>query len=376
MKKKRIAIDARGISIRGGVHNYIVNLLTHLVKLDVSHEWIVFCNSHSVVPILGIHEWYVLEGNKFLWEQRKLRPALKKYNIDLLHSPKHIAPFGVDVLRIATIWDSAYFDHPEFYFPFEAWYWRTLTKLTAKEVNAIIVTTDNSTKDLVRVGLPGNKIVKVPLAVSDFYRRTTTVQQQNEVKKEYGITNDFYLYVGTQGPKKNIETAIKAFALVLNKYPKRQFIIVGRSRPQYRKKLLKLAKQLGVLDKIIFTGFVKDGMKVLALYQSCSMFLFPTLFEGYGLPIMEALCAGTCVLTSNIGPVPEVSGGCALLLPPKDIELWSETMLNLELNPEKQKEMRVNAREYAQKFTWHQTALDTLKVYEDILCRKKTEKKY
>jgi glycosyltransferase involved in cell wall biosynthesis len=217
------------------------------------------------------------------------------------------------------------------------------------------------------LGVPSSKVAVTPYAPRSVFKRvaqTSTI----EIRKRLGIAGDFILFVGTIEPRKNLQTLARAFAELLHSTPHRPQLVIAGKAGWLMSDFHSDLKLAGVDDKVCFTGYVGDE-ELRALYSSCSLFVYPSIYEGFGLPPLEAMACGAPVVTSDISAIRETVGTAARLVSPLDVEGLAGVMARL-LTDNGEREMLGNlGLEHARKFTWQRTASLTLDVYKEVLAR-------
>jgi glycosyltransferase involved in cell wall biosynthesis len=187
----------------------------------------------------------------------------------------------------------------------------------------------------------------------------------NSVKLRYGIKSEFLLSVGNLQPRKNLCRLIKAFSLIRGDIDQMQLVIVGGAK-WHVSEIYDLVSRLGLEKNVVFTSYVSDK-DLVALYNLARVFVYPSLYEGFGLPILEAMACGTPVICSNTSSMPEVAGDAAVLIDPHNVEQIAETLLFVLLDPKLKQDLRERGLERATGFSWRRTAQQTLEVCRQVL---------
>ncbi len=228
----------------------------------------------------------------------------------------------------------------------------------------LIAVSENTKNDMVnQLEVDENRIRVVPLATSSEFKPQPS-ERTEEVKRQFGVEGDYVLFVGSISRRKNVTRIVRAFARLRKQYSSPlRLVIVGR--PTYgADDALEAMQSPQVRDSVTTISFC-DRSQLAALYSGARLMLFPTLYEGFGLPVLESMACGTPVVTSNLSSLPEVAAGAALLVDPKDEEAIAEAALSLLKRPELHAEHRRLGFERAKQFSWTETARKTLAVYRD-----------
>lgn len=235
-----------------------------------------------------------------------------------------------------------------------------------KKADRIITISEYSKSDIIRhVEYPEDQISIAPPAVdhSSYY-----VNRNREIVKRFGIkdTEKVILYVGSEQPRKNVPFLLEALSQLKKKLPEIKLLKIGTPQvPGVREKLLKLIETLGLQQEVIFAGYVSES-DLTKYYNAANLFVFPTLYEGFGLPPLESMACGTPVISSNVTSLPEVVGDSAITIDPYDVDAFAEAMYDL-LTDEKLRENMINkGLKRAQLFSWEKSAEETLKVYKQL----------
>jgi glycosyltransferase involved in cell wall biosynthesis len=237
-----------------------------------------------------------------------------------------------------------------------------------------VITGSNQTKtDLIKYfGLNADKVVVTPYGVDPCFRPITDKQRFVEVKTKYGIDNEFILYVGNLQPRKNLVRLFLAFErLKIKRKINEKLVIVGKKAWLYQD-IFKTYEQLKAKEEIIFTGYVPTE-EIPVLYSAARIFVYPSLYEGFGLPPLEAMACGVPVLTSLVSSLPEVVGDSALLVDPYSVEEIANGIERLLSDEKLRLSLREKGLRKASTFSWRRTAELTLAVYRDALREVKSE---
>jgi len=372
-----IIIDARLILNKNtGIGTYLINLIEALLKNDRKNNYVLFIdkNLNENHPVC-------------LWEQENLHkqrvgvPAvgpeqqivipfkLKGKNIDVYHYPHFDLPLLQNNNSVITIHDLKYIIAPEFFPEFsliKKKYMNFFYRFSGQKAKKIIVVSESTKNDLISLfKIPNEKIVVIPLAARDDFQPAKN-QEQIQIKlKEKGIYNKYFLVVGERRPHKNLVRIIEAFKIFRKRCTaKYDLIIVGKKYANYSEPEKKISV-LNLENDVILTGYVSDDWLPI-YYQGAEALIFTSLYEGFGIPIAEAMACGTPVITSNISSMPEVAGDAALYVNPYDSEAIAEKMETLVKNRVLSNELKQKGAKQVKKFNWHRTAEQTLSVYEEV----------
>lgn len=367
-----IAIDARSINwYKGtGIGTYTENVLKNILKLDKENYYHIFWAGEH-------YEEYVQENSKIIFASNKNHSFFEQYyfpgyilreNIDIYHVPQN----GIGLLRninckkVVTIHDLIPYVMPETVGKgYLQKFLRELPQIIEAS-EAILTVSEYSKKDILKF-FPMNpdKIFVTPLSADIKYKPLDKEKCRAQLAAQYNINNPFILYIGGFSPRKNVISLIKAFHKIYKHLPEEYSLVIVGSNTEQGKQMNDLITSLDLNDKIKFTGFVQEDQLPL-FYNGCQVFVYPSLYEGFGLPPLEAMSCGAPVITSLITSIPEVVGDAGILINPydqKELEDALEFLLNEE---EKRNELSSKGLERASLFNWKTTAENTLKVYNAL----------
>ncbi|MBZ5591916.1 MAG: glycosyltransferase family 4 protein [Acidobacteriia bacterium] len=368
----RFAVDAHAIGRHlTGNEVYVRSLLNGFAALDRESEFITYLSMDEVeawvpsrFPVRRI------AGNPFVRLGCDFALKLRRDRPELLHV-QYTAPLGCPVPVVVSVHDVSFLEHPD-YFPFHrAMQLRLTVQHTIRKAARILTGSEFSRDSIARAyHLDPDRIAVVPNAAADCFhpvRRDTALAQ---VRERFGIAAPFVLSVGDLQPRKNHVGLIEAFGRLVQAHPHlpHQLILAGKET-WFGRRVHEAAEDSGVADRIRFLGFVSDD-DLLHLYNACELFCFPSFYEGFGLPVLEAMACGAAVACSNTSAVPEVADGAALLFNPYNADEITRAMLDLILHAELRSRMCRLGLQRATHFSWQKTAQETLDVYYDVLERR------
>lgn len=358
----KIAIDITPTLYKGtGVATYYNNLIPELLKIGKSHNFILFGYS------LRRSKDLTLATRKFplppalmhiLWNKLHIIPIEALLGkVDVLHTWDYIQAPTKEAQIVTTIHDLTPLIYPQHQHPKTITAYREGLKWVKKEAAAIITDSQATKKDIINLlDIPEKNIIVIYLAASEKFTsfRNKSEQEKNSkidiLKKTYKISGDYLLFVGTQEPRKNLSRVIQAYKLIKSEM---QLVIAGNTG---------WGKQVEKEKGVHLIGYV-EPQDLAALYSGASLFIYPSLYEGFGLPVLEAMSVGCPVLTSDRGSLKEIAGGAAVTVNPESIEaIASGIRVALARGPE----LAQKGILQAQKFSWKETAARTVNVYDSL----------
>jgi len=308
---------------------------------------------------------------RILWENFFMHFVLKANGIDLYHSPGYVLPLFFSVPSIVTIHDIIALRFPQYCRKSNVMYYKIFLPYAVGKAERVITISKTVKEELVRyLRVPEEKISVIYPGIDNSFRPVTNSETLSEVRTRYNVPEKFILFVGNLEPKKNLKRLLDAFCkMKALREINHKLVITGKKGWKY-KDIFKTVQNSGLTDDVIFTGYCRlDDLP--ALYSMADLFTFPSLYEGFGIPPLEAMACGTPVLASDRGALPETTGGCALLINPEDIDDIVRGMITLLFNGNMRKSCVHKGRKWAGCFTWERATKETLKVYEEVLYGKK-----
>lgn len=279
---------------------------------------------------------------------------------DIVHSPTLWIPPRRRCPLVITVHDLSFLSHPEYHTSRVRLVYTSGLRRAVREADAFITDAECTADELVRlVDVPRSKIFPIPLAADESFRPTPDAT----VPKRYGIKGDYLLYVGTLEPRKNLVVLLEAFAAL--ELPHVQLVLAGAKGWMYED-IFAAIDRLNLKERVVFPGYVADE-DLAALYTMARIFVYPSTFEGFGLPVLEAMGCGVPVITTNVSSLPEVAADAALLISPQDRNGLRDAMHRLLSNPDLHADLSARSLERARDFSWHKTAEMTAKVYRHVL---------
>ncbi len=318
----RTAIDARIISDKmHGIARYVHKLILALSEIDHENEYIILYNNETFRSTITLPDnfSFLKCGIKLysVQEQFLIPRLLKKERIDIYHSPTFSAPLFSHCKVIMTIHDMIHLVFSEHYSLLKNLYYKTIVKTAAHKASRIITDSESSKKDIVRfLTIPDDKIRSIYIGFDDKVIQNNADISKSDIMQKYGIPGEFVLFVGNEKPHKNAENVIKAFELFFIKSrTAHSLVLIGIS-----KKFVEEVTGCDFFDSIIPFDSINNDDDLFSIYRASSLLLYPSRYEGFGLPILEAMACGAPVITSNNSSIPEVAGDATIMVDPENIE--------------------------------------------------------
>jgi glycosyltransferase involved in cell wall biosynthesis len=366
----RVAIDARKLR-DFGIGTYTRNLLRHLARLDCDTEYVLLCHPADlgVAAQLGRNFRGVLEAapNYSLREQIHVPWVLRRERPDVFHSPHYVLPTATRCASVVTIHDCIHLMFPQ-YLPGRAAYAyaRAAMWSAARRSHRILTVSEASKRDIMRFfNVPADKVVVVYNAIDERFRTVPAEEDIERVRERYQLHSGFVLYVGNIKPHKNLVRLIEAFDQLRQRgFDDMKLLIIGDEISKLP--ALRRAVHTHKLHKHVrFLGYLPDET-LAVLYRLAAVFVFPSLYEGFGLPPLEAMACGTPVVTSNVSSLPEVTGDAAVLVDPYDVESIVAGIERVLTDPDLRERLKARGIARAREFSWEQSVARTRELYLEV----------
>jgi glycosyltransferase involved in cell wall biosynthesis len=373
MNPVRIAIDAHAVGAKlGGNESYAVNLIEALSQIDSANDYTIYVTTTEARERFS-NRWpnfkvrSTLPHTPLIRIPLTLSAELRKHPVDVLHVQFTSPPFCPCPV-VVSIHDLSFEHLPETFKRRSRTQLRLTVRHSARRAARILSLSEHTRQDIIKTyGIEAERITAIPLAAPDHFRAVTDNRELQRVRHNYGIDRDYILTVGSIQPRKNLARLFKAYASLRgdcspDKLPK--LVLVGKCAWLYDD-TLRVLDELGVRDTVVLTGYVPES-DLPALYSGALCFVYPSIFEGFGLPPLEAMKCGAPVVVGNKTSLPEVVGDAALAVDPFDPQAIASAIKRLMDNPALRKQLSVRGQERAGAFSWRETARQTLKVYEEV----------
>lgn len=347
-----------------GIARYVVGLLTHLNFSDFDWQTIVLVSKRS--PLFE-QQWpenvkLVTCSSKWigLSEQIELPSLLRCHHVDVFHSPSFVAPFFASCQMVITIHDLNHVALPHFYTPFHDLYYRAVVRRIAEQAAKIITVSDYSRKELIRNWrLDPDRVVVTYNGIDEVYQPEIDPEYQVYVRELYGLPAEYIFSLSANKLHKNMHQLVRAYCFSSIEIP----LVLTCS---FNQQLIDIAESYGKKHRIYFAEFIEDH-HLPALYSSAKLFVYPSLFEGFGLPPLEALACGVLSVVANSTSLPEVMGEYAIYVDPNDFQDISRGLERGLSDEEMQKRAASQGPKYVQGFRWQNTAQQTAEVYRSLV---------
>ena len=363
-----IAVALRAYDRFGGIGIYSRNIVKHLLKIDKNNHYILVYNNNKHIDTYknyeNVSEICVPSTNAFFWDQWDLRKALKKWSIDLVFNTKFSVPLFTKAKTIMALHGSSWYTNPEFYSKFDILYVHTMMPVYCKKANFLISNSNLTTKDYIKyLNVDESKIATVPLAAGEEFTLIYDPQILDDIKNKYKLPENFILTVTSYEQKrKNFKTLLKAFENTLSKIGI-ELVVVGKNCDKYIDDFN--LRERGLMNYIHFPGWVEQA-DLPAFYNLAKAYIFPSVYEEFGIPVLEAMACGCPVVASNTGAIPEITNGSAILCAPFDDEGFTKGIIDIVTSQIISEDLRLKGLERVKHYSWFKTANKTLEIFNQF----------
>lgn len=384
-----IGIDGNEANVvkRVGISEYAYWLLHFFAKFAAEGKTpgVQFTIYLKQPPVKGLPKetdnWrYKIVGPGKFWTQFGLpiNLYLTRPKPDVFFSPTHYAPRFSPVPSVISVMDLSFLRFPELFNKSDMYQLKNWTKYSVKKAAKVLTISDSSRNDIINTyQILEQKVLTIYPGIKQTVSLQPRVYAMNELKAKYDISDNYILFVGTLQPRKNIGRLIEAFSRIKNptegeaRHGRQesgikdlQLVVIGKRGWLYEE-ILDAPKKFGVEDKVKFLEGINDE-ELAVFYKHALCYVLPSLYEGFGLPVVEAMKHGCPVITSNISSLPEAGGDAALYVDPEDVDDIAEKIVQLVKDKDLRKDLAEKGKKQAAKFSWEKTAKETLKVLVDV----------
>jgi len=358
-----------------GIATYATELVRALARLDDDNQYYLFMNKETeghLKDVIAQRNFQAIvckvrasfRPARLLWEQLVLPLQLKRYHIDLVHSLGYFSPLLLPCRSVTTIHDLNFIYARSSFSRVGYLTWRLMVPLSARRSDKIITVSESSKRDIVSFfDLAPERVRVIYEAVPDI--RLHWCNQDSVAFSQYGIRDRPILTVASSHPHKNLTRLMEAYSMLARSCRiENQLVLVGHRRA-HADLLEEMVQRLNLEEKVILSGYVPDAY-LKELYSKAILFVFPSLYEGFGIPILEAMVHGVPVVCSEVASLPEVAGDAALFFDPYNVRDIAEKIYGALQNLDLRQELIRKGYENVKRFSWQQTAHQTIAVYKEL----------
>jgi len=371
----RVAINAHLLSGQAGyrsagIHAYIAQTLAHLPALAPTWHFDVYLGQGLLFPTVNmtLHRSPLQTANplwRIVWEQAIQPWALARHRPDLYHNPVISLPPRLRVPSLVTFHDLSFLRYPQLLNRARRLYLQTISRDSCRRAARILAVSRSTAHDISTFfDVPMEKISLASPGVSPAFRPLPP-EAVEAFRQAQGLPPRFIFYLGTLEPRKNLLTLLRAYAQLPSTLRRDVPLFLGGGKGWDYTPIFEALAKPELAPHVRWLGYLPDENLPL-WYNAAELFVYPSRYEGWGLPVLEALACGTLVLTSNISSLPEVAGPAGVLVPPDEVEAWTAALADMLNNSSAHAHRRALGLAWAQKFTWQATARATLEAYQAV----------
>ena len=373
----RIAVNAHLIAHtrsfrRAGISHYVEQTLAQLGQIDQENLYDIYTTRGLDAAALGLPPNFRVRPSmlptinprvRIPWEQLIAPALLRASGADIFHGVHSVVPLSCPVPSVVTIHDLAFIRFPQTFRAYNRAYLDFATRMSARRAARILVVSEHTKREVVgMLGVPAERVIVTPNAARDHFRPPVSAAL-NAFRARHHLPERFVLYVGTLEPRKNLTTLLDAYAEVSRRFPDVP-LLVGGGKGWLYDAIFERLDTLGLRDKVTFVGYL-DEDELPFWYAAATVFVFPSIYEGFGMPPLEAMACGTPVVTSNTSSLPEVVGDAGLMVDPHSADALADALTRVLNDRELHADLAERGLRRATTFTWRTTAERTLRAYQE-----------
>lgn len=367
-----IGIDASRTAVtqRTGTENYSLYLIRKLIEVGGAHHFRLYFNQPPQVGLFIRNErvqWRVMPFPR-LWTHLRLAWEVTLHPPDVLYVPAHVVPLLHPRRCVVSVHDLGYLHHPQAHTRWGRWYLDLSTRFNVRSAQRVIADSQATRQDLVsHYKVNAEKIVVAYPAGTPGLAPVTDPAKLDRIRHTYDTGRSYFCYVGTLQPRKNLDTLLKAFSSLIARgaIPDDVRLVLAGKRGWKCEDIVELAHSKGLDERVVLPGYV-PSQDLPALLSGALAYVLPSLYEGFGLPILEAMACDTPVICSDTSSLPEVAGDAALYVSPHDTEGWARAMARIYHDATLRQEMIGRGRKQVERFSWERCARTVLAALENV----------
>jgi len=372
---KNIAINGLFLNKENtGGGRYLTDLINGLRPYSKNFNFFLFLKNRAIQQFNASPDFHYINCGiiptlrlyRIFWENLFLPKILETKKIDLYHATAFALPAKIKCKTVITIFDMTFFRMPDVHQKRKVFYFKKMIPLALKKADKIIAISNQTKNDIIDLGgINPKKIKVIYIGVGEDFAPVNNQNLIERVKVKYSLPQKYILFVGAIEPRKNLKNLVLAYAKLKKKGCYHKLVISGRFGWNYKDVLAEIKKER-LENEIIFTNYVLQGDLPL-IYNGADLFVYPSLYEGFGIPVMEAMACGIPVVTSNTSSLPEITQGAAVLVDPLDHESIFQGMDKILKDKSLAAELSVKGTNRAKLFSTRKMTEDTISLYRDIL---------
>jgi len=363
----RIGVMLRAYDRPGGIGIYSRNIVKHLLTIDDTNHYVLMYDNEQHLGTYGdlpnVDELCLSRANPLVWDQWLTPRVEKKWELDIVFNTKFTVPLRSKAKTIMALHGASWFVHPEVYGRFDVFYVRCFMPIYCRSADFLISNSDLTTRDHIQIlHVPKDKIRTVYFAAGEEFHPIDDQQLLEEVRTRYNLPNRFVLTVTSYDPVKNFATLLSAFE-TCRQHVDVHLVVAGKNCEKYAQDFDLLGR--GLEHVVHFPGWVEQE-DLPAIYSLADVYAFPSIYETFGIPVIEAISCGCPVVASNTGAIPELLDDSALLCDPFDYKALAQNLLTILTSESAAEQQKAKGFARAKYFSWTDTARNTLDIFNKV----------
>lgn len=378
----RVGINAQLLNLSrsyraAGINRYIHQLLSNIrLQVQDPDRIVAFTGRWKLPPELAptvrfrVRQTFLPTWRPAVrigWEQLLQPNAVASEKLDILHSTSYVQPLICPARSVVTILDLSFLRMPEHFNRGNRLYLATMARLTARRSQKILTISESTRQDVIQLlGVRPEKVAVTYCGCDSIFEPIEDLRIIQRFKSARGLPERFILYIGTLEPRKNVERLVEAYATARRLHQIPHKLVLGGARGWLYDRIFTRISQLGIQDQVIFADYIPYAELPL-WYNAADIFIYPSLYEGFGLPPLEAMACGTPVITSSVSSLPEVVGEAAITVDPLNVDALAAAIAGLLADPVLYQRLKADGPRRAARFSWADMAASTLREYRLLL---------
>lgn len=359
--------------VSGGTETYARGIISELFNDDTVNSYTIFISEDSLesftqyrnVKIVTVPSFASNKIKRVFWEQCMFPFVLQKHGIEVLFSPGYVVPIFSSCRHIVTVHDMLYRRYPETIPAVKRWYWKIFVPLSLFRSKAVIAVSEFGRNEIAKYFPWSADKIAVTMEGVDRNSFFEGKQQPSMIRNKYSLPEKYVLCVATLSPHKNIRLLFEITSFLKKNGEEKINIVLVGNKERAIAELSEAMEELGIKEQVRMLGYLSQE-DLCSVYSAASLFVLPSMYEGFGLPALEAMACGCPVACSNAGSLPEIAGDAAEYFGPNDSQGAAKVIKGIYFNEDKQNELRTRGFRNIERFTWNGSAHMTLKIFEAV----------